>query len=368
MKKLLCFLLFIVACKKMDDNYKRYIVEGGIIYPGKALSPVVYPGNNRAKISWLRGSDPKVVKARIFWNNNTDSVEVLIPEKTDTISYTFSQLPENEYSFMIRTYDEAGNVSVPVEVSGSVFGEKYQAGLLNRAVNASEIFADGTLSINWGAADTATGAVATEVRYTDGTDHVVTKWFPALEEHSLINSYKAGTNFEYRTLYLPDSLAIDTFYTAYEVQQPTIKIPKNNWIATANSYEPTGQLPNGPPEKVLDDNDQTYWHSRHTSALTGYPHWLAFDMLQAVAVTRVELSSRPDNNYFKEDFTKFIIQGSMDGITWTDYGSFDLPEQAGPQSFSLVNAPVMQHIRIYMTQGVTIHAHLAEFSVYGNYE
>ena len=364
MKKLLCILLLITACKKMDDNYKKYIVEGGIIYPGKALSPVVYPGNNRAKISWLRGSDPKVVKARIFWNNNTDSVEVLIPEKTDTVSYTFEQLPENEYSFMIRTYDDAGNVSVPVEVSGSVFGEKYQAGLLNRAVNASELFSDGSLSVSWGAADTATGAVATQVRYINAADQTVVQWFSALEGESLIQDFKSG--FEYRTLYLPDSLAIDTFYTAYEFQQPTIKIPKHNWIATANSYEASGQLPNGPPEKVLDDNDQTYWHSRHTSALTGYPHWLAFDMLQPVAVSRVELSSRPD--YFREDFTKFIIQGSMDGITWTDYGSFDLPDQAGPQSFSLVNTPVMKHIRIYMTQGVTIHAHLAEFSVYGNYQ
>ena len=157
----------LAACKKMDDNYKDFLEPGGIIYPGIALNPQVHPGNNRAMISWLRGPDPQVVKARIYWNNRTDSVELNIGAKEDTIRYTFTSLQENDYTFNIRTFDEQGNASVPVEVSGTVFGTRYQSSLLTRALNASTLNSDGTMLIEWGAADTVSGAIATEVRYTN---------------------------------------------------------------------------------------------------------------------------------------------------------------------------------------------------------
>lgn len=354
----------LAACKKMDDNYKDYLVPGGIIYPGKALSPQVHPGNTRAMISWLRGPDPLVVKARIYWNNFTDSVELNIGEKVDTVRYIFSNLAENDYTFNIRTFDDKGNVSIPVEVSGTVFGPRYQSGLLTRALNASTLNSDGTMLIEWGAADTTGGAFATEVRYTNTNGEVITKRFDAKSDSSEITDYKPNTSYEYRTLFLPDSLAIDTFYTDFEEQMPASKIDRSTWTATASTFEATGQMPNGgPPQFVLDGSTSTYWHSRHTSNITGYPYWLAFDMKAAVKVTRVELISRPD--YYREDFTEFSIQGSDDGTTWTTYGTFTLPDRTGPLSFNIIGAPVMNHIRVYMTKGPTIHSHLAEFAVYG---
>lgn len=361
---LLTIACMIAACKKMDDNYKDFLEPGGITYPGKALSPKVHPGNNRAKISWLRGPDPKVVKARIFWNNFSDSVELNIGPKEDTVSYTFTNLAENDYTFNIRTYDEKGHVSIPVEVSGSVFGTKYQARLLNRAINASTLEADGRMIIEWGAADTVSGAFATEVMYTNVNGNTITERYTATVTNSILPDYKSGTSYSFRTLFLPDSLAIDTFHTAYQETTPAAKIDRSTWTVTANSFEPTGQQPNGAPEKVLDGNANTYWHSIHSrSPLPGYPHWLAFDMKRAIKVTRVELTSRPD--YYREDFTEFSIQGSDDGNTWRTYGSFTLPDVVGPQSFNISGTPVTRYIRLYMTKGVSVHAHLAEFAVYG---
>lgn len=357
-------ICLLAACRKMDDNYKEFLTPGGIIYPGKALSPRVHPGNSRAMISWLRGPDPQVVKARIYWNNYTDSVEFNIGEKEDTVRYTFTSLAENDYTFNIRTYDEDGNVSIPVEVAGTVFGSRYQSGLLTRALNASTLGTDGSLLIEWGAADTTGGAIATEVRYTNTNGELTTRQFDARSDSSWIMDYQPNTAYAYRTLFLPDSLAIDTFYTDYTEQTPASKIDRTAWTATASTFEATGQLPNGgPAEFVLDGRTDTYWHSRHTSAITGYPYWLAFDMQSSVQVTRVELISRPD--YYREDFTEFSIQGSDDGVEWRTYGTFTLPDQTGPRSFNIIGAPVMRHIRVYMTKGVTIHSHLAEFAVYG---
>jgi hypothetical protein len=101
--------------------------------------------------------------------------------------------------------------------------------------------------------------------------------------------------------------------------------------------------------------------------VTGYPHWLAFDMLKTVKVDRVVLTSRSD--YINADFTDFIMQGSTDGTTWQDYGSFFLADIVGPQTFTLSNAPVMRYIRIWQIRNGNgaPHSHLAEFAVYGGF-
>ena len=90
--------MFIVAgfmqCKEIDDSFKDFVVPGGIVYPQKVVNPMVNSGYQRIKISWLRGADPSVTKARIFWNNYNDSIEVIIPPVGDTISVIINDLPE----------------------------------------------------------------------------------------------------------------------------------------------------------------------------------------------------------------------------------------------------------------------------------
>jgi hypothetical protein len=61
----------------MDSTYKQYVVPGGLTYAGKPTSPKAYSGLNRIKIAWLRGADPSVVKAKIFWNNFADSLALI---------------------------------------------------------------------------------------------------------------------------------------------------------------------------------------------------------------------------------------------------------------------------------------------------
>lgn len=362
-------LMVVAACKKMDDNYKEYIIPGGVVYPGKPLTPKFHPGKYRAMVSWKRGTDPKITKARIYWNNFTDSVEVLIAPKQDSVSYIFTNLQETIYSYTIRTIDENGNKSVPVELTGSVFGDTYQTSLLNRAIASATIGEDDKLTILWGAADTTNGARTTEVRYTTVGGQTAIASFSAKKDTSIITGVQGGAGFEYRTVFTPDTLAIDTFYTAWQ-QLPGsfMQIARTTWTATADTYELNGQLPNGAPSKLLDADNESYWHTNHSKApVTGYPHWLAFNMNRRVKVDRVVLTSR--SSHFREDFTDFIVQGSDDGTTWTNYGNFTLAEITGPQSFTIVGAPVMRYLRIWQVRNATgsPHSHLAEFSVFGSY-
>lgn len=368
MKHVYCYLTLILlvltaisSCKKMDSTYRDFVVAGGLIYTEKVSSPVIHPGHNRVKLSWLRGSDVNVTHVRIFWNNFTDSVEVTIPPTGDTISTVIDNLPEKSYSFFLVTYDDAGHSSVKVELLSETYGDQYQASLLNRPVFSSLLGKGDTVTIQWGSADLTNGAYATELQYTDTAGTLQTALMPINEKTSEFSGYKHGTTFRYRTVFLPDSLSIDTFYTAYATQHVSAKIDESNWIATADSYTPTRLLPSGPPDRAIDGDVNTYWHSLYPSNIK-YPHWLEVDMGEVVTVTGVELTYR--QNVFN-DFADFRIDGSLDGSNWTTYGSFTFLKINAPQDYAINGAPAMRYIRVYAAKGANNYAHLGEFSVFG---
>lgn len=351
----------IAACKKMDSTYKEFIVPGGITYTGKITSPLVYTGKGRVKIAWLRGADPTVVKTRIYWNSQLDSIEVATPATGDTISAIVTGLQEKQYNFVVKTFDAKGNKSVPVELLGESFGSRYESLLLARPIVAGEIDASGLLTIQWGNANLSGGAYATDVKYTDVNNQEQVKRFLVAESVSTITDYKVGTVYQYRTVYIPGARGIDSFFTPYVNQYVSAKINKSTWLATSDSFAVTSQLPNGPPIKAIDDDVKTFWHTE-TNTSKVYPHWLAVDMKKTINVSRVELTCRQDNT---TTFTAFNIQGSMDGLTWTDYGSYTLVMKNATQSYSIPNNPPMRYIRIYAATGPNYYANLAEFSVFG---
>lgn len=358
------FLLLVgYGCQKMDDSYKKFVVAGGLTYPGKAVNPIVHSGRKRVVVSWNKGTDPSIIKANVYWNNYTDSVTVNISQDEDSVNVEIDSLPEQQYTFEIVTYNKNGDKSIAAEVLGSSYGDLYQASLLNRPINnAVNYEANDTAAVEWGAADLTDGAYATEISYIDTSNKEITKRFPIEDEQSIISALKNG-DIKYRTVFLPDSAAIDTFYTAFDTFHIKTKLDKSKWSITADSYEKTGQLPNGAPEKVIDDDPNTYWHTDHTVApLPGYPHWLAVDLKETTKLWMVELTGR--SAYLNADFTQFIVQGSMDGQNWTDYGTFNFPDIAGPQDFYIDSQPTVKYVRIYMTQGPNYYTHLAEMSLY----
>lgn len=350
-----------VSCKKMDSTFRQYVVTGGNVYPAKATSPLVYSGRNRIKIAWLRGADASVTKAKIYWNNKLDSVSVDIPATGDTISAIIGNLLEKQYNFTVITSDGKGHFSVPVDLLGESFSTRYESLLLTRPINSSEVDPSGNLTITWGLANASGGAYATDVQYTNTSNATTIRRFPVSQASSTINDYKAGTTFQYRTVYLPGIRSIDSFFTPYVTQYVSSKINKSTWLATADSYALTSQFPNGSPARAIDDNIATYWHTETTSSRV-YPHWLSVDMKKPISITRVELTCRQDNF---TTFTAFTVQGSTDGISWTDQDTFTLLGKNDTQSFQLSTVLNTRYIRIYASAGPNYYANLAEFSVYG---
>lgn len=318
MKKLIYILIAGIvwsfsSCKDMDSIYQEYIVPNGLTYPGKALNPVVYAGNNRVKISWLRGSDPNVVKARIYWNNYTDSVDVDVPAGEDTISCIIGNLPENTYSFFIRTYDVKGNISIPAEARGTSYGEKYQAGILNRAIN-NAIITGTTVKIEWGTIDTLS-AYITEVRYTNAAGEIKTLRAMSNHDVSIISDIQKGTTFLYRTLYVPNRLAIDTFYTGF-LENKEYLLNKSGWRVAGFSTQHSGAA--NLASNVIDGNPATRWHT-HATAST-FPHFVTVDMGAEWTMTAFEIYRTTNDD---RAFDTFQLFASMDNLNWVDLGVFN---------------------------------------------
>ncbi|MDR1666802.1 MAG: discoidin domain-containing protein [Bacteroidales bacterium] len=362
-------ILLYAGCKPMDSVYEEYLKPNGIVYPGKATDPAVLPGKNRAMLTWHRGTDANVVKAKIYWNDFTESKEVDIPETGDTIRVMIAPLAETNYSFIIYTFDGDGNQSVPVEVNGTVYGDAYGTGLVGRNVEIAE-YIDNKLLLYLGPPDVTNGAIATDISYKkEGENDSVTLRVPWTENSpGVCAGYAPGSDLKYRTVYLPETACLDTFYSSYTLKTPVppeVKMMnRTGWDATADGYQATSTLaPN-----VLDGNLGTVWHSNPTAGGNGpvnYPHWIALDMQKTIVVHKIVLYMRSavPGNTFKD----FIVQRSMDGEAWTDCEQFVFQGVAlTPQPFTLATPQAMQHIRLWcINSHANPYAVLAEFELYG---
>lgn len=66
------------------------------------------------------------VKARVFWDNNTDSIEISVSHDENAVSYLSRNLPKNFYTF-IRTDGALRNAPVRVESPGLVDEKIYKS-------------------------------------------------------------------------------------------------------------------------------------------------------------------------------------------------------------------------------------------------
>lgn len=204
------------ACSPMDE-YKDIAGEEEIQYTGKIDSVKVFSGDERLLITGLFISDPKVTNCRIYWNLRNDSVDIPVNKTSgiDTLKKEIS-LPENTYNFEIYTYDALGNKSVPVYATGRTYGKDYKASLVNRRIVSSKIDSD-SIIIEWGRIDLTLNPLATEVTYTTNEGSVYRKRTDINNNKTVLKNYKSGTEVNYSTLYLPESLCIDTFRTQIEL-------------------------------------------------------------------------------------------------------------------------------------------------------
>lgn len=357
---LLALLGTIVSCKKMDKTYEKFLVPGGITYTAKATAAKAHTGHNRVQIVWLRGTDASVTTARIFWNNYADSVEVAIPPTGSVISKIIDNLQERSYSFVIKTYNAKGDASVPVELISASYGEKFQAGLLSRPLLAATLDEQQTVTLNWGLADISGGAFASEIRYIDKTDKMITKRYTTAEQLGTIANVKAGSTLKYRTLYLPDTLSIDTFYTDFQ-EKKQFRLDKSTWqVIDYSSQHPGGA---NQATNIIDGKTNTRWHTLASNPRPPYPHFATIDIRSQKTITTFELFRMSGDARACNTFQMLV---SKDNITWTDLGTFDFnPLSDAGQLYPISSTPKARYFKFVGLSGPENYMVTGEINLYG---
>ncbi|MDT3405381.1 DUF4998 domain-containing protein [Mucilaginibacter terrae] len=218
-KLLLAFLVgvAIYSCSKQDTDFKNFLGDKEITYPGIVSNVRSRAGNLRTALVWNPSPDPTVSRYVIYWNNRADSLVVTSNNHNpaDTIRAIVPNLNEYIYSFTIFSYDGKGNRSVPLSVNNvKVYGPVYQSGLQNRAFNAANPYVvnpDGSLKLNFLQQDTSVITVGTTIRYTNRSGVIEERIIPRDSLSITIPNYKGNTQIQYRTGYLPEKSALDIF-------------------------------------------------------------------------------------------------------------------------------------------------------------
>lgn len=208
----MCFTLW--GCSKMEDTYSDFVKDGETIYIAKADSMKIRGGNNRIQLTWLLLSDPKVVKYKVKWNNGRDSIvnPVVKSSSVDTVKLMINNIDEGTHEFEIYTYDKLGNTSVKASIIGKVYGDRYGKSLL--PATYSELTRDGKdLTISW--AEQSSGFAGLSVMYQDANNSTKEIKVAKTEKTTTLKNLPFGSEFKLKTAYLPDSTALDTFYTDY---------------------------------------------------------------------------------------------------------------------------------------------------------
>lgn len=318
------FIISLGSCSKMNDTYKEFLEEGQLIYTGRPDTIHVHPGHNRLLLAWKIPSDPKAIKARIFWNNRLDSIDVPIDRsdsERDSVKVYFDDFEEGNYLFEIFTFDDEGNRSIKMEVIAKVYGENYISSLLTRPIDRTEMN-EGALHITWGALPDTT-AIGSEVFYSNSEGNEEIIFVDGMEATTIIPNFEPQT-FRHRTLYLPSLSAVDTFYTKYSslrIKGSPVPISTDGWSITASSEDVKG----GRLAVNLIDGNLTNLYVNEIAADNNYPHWVIIDMGNMV--------SDIEGFYFYQrslNPTRTLeIEISNDGNIWVSLGTHVLERNGG---------------------------------------
>ena len=237
-------VLLINGCSKFDAYKDKYLQTGSISYPGIIDSVTVLSGKNRVMLKGRIVADPKLVKYRVFWNSHNDSIEGPIHPtgQIDPFTATIDNLVEGSLTFEIRTYDQDGNTSVPVIATGNVYGDIYRSSLTTRGITKAEVQPDNSALINWADVNEDAGVIAMQVKFTDNSgiihDTLLLSTTGGLS--SSLPDFKSGTSINYRTAFLPNKTAIDTFYTDYQMKSVKAEVTS---VYLKNTKQPFAKNP-----------------------------------------------------------------------------------------------------------------------------
>lgn len=321
MKKIICItaiILSVFACEKMNDKHDKYLANGEIIYIGMIDSLKAFPGNDRIKFRYWIG-DPRAKTLNIYWSNRKDSlvVPVVAHAAADSFEVIVDKknvnIAEGNYTFQWVSFDDKAprNKSVIFEKNANVYGSRYQSRLTNRIIKKAEAKGNDVV-IQW-AGSTSTQEVGVEIKYEKRSGETVTEMYKKADMASTtIKDVNFNVSPQYRTLYLPEPTAIDTFRTAYaKISFSAIVNVTQGKPVTAGSLHGAAFLPEYAVDGDFSAVDAKRWISGDTN------HWLEIDLQGSYEINSFSFWNGASNTYQLQGLTNFKLQALVDGA-WLD--------------------------------------------------
>jgi hypothetical protein len=279
------------ACSEMNDLHDEYLAGGERIYIGKIDSLKTFAGDERVKLRFW-AADPRIETVGFYWFPGNDSMFVEIDHSSPTDSFdvyiggplSTKTIGQGNYTLKVITRDGNNHFSVPYEKILNIYGDKFRATLSNRVLRSIAFEeTEGLLSLFFsGPVNEKERGI--EIFYTDREGEAKTLQVSDSE----ITSPLAVTNIDqtkgvsYRTIFLPDPNAIDTFYaetTSVEITQ-IVNVALNKAVMTSDDLNASFPGANAVDGVIADA-------SRWVSTASG-EHWIEIDLGQEYAISSFE--------------------------------------------------------------------------------
>lgn len=322
------------GCSKMNDLHDKYLREGETIYVSRLDTVNLRAGDGRVVLRYVN-NDPKVAKMLIYWRSRQDSTVIDVPSGAagDTLEAEIRNLPEDGYNFELITMSKESKYrSVPYEVNGNVYGSRFQASIYNRGTASKELIEeDHSLTVKWLRAPQY--AVRTEIRYRDLLGGEIIYVVPPTESETVLQDV-AG-DVEYRTRFLPEPSAVDTFSTAFVPMEPRVvegvQLPKNGFLR----WNPPGLPYAGNTTAAW--KIENAWDGSITVGFANNNAQFTMDMGKLARLSRLLINNRPESNllYNHSHMRRFEVWGSAtpdvtdDFSGWVKLGSFESFKPSG---------------------------------------
>lgn len=357
----------IFACTHMSSLHEDFLAGGEKIYLVKTDSVRVLSGNKRVRIQCVLTNAYNVDKIWVFWNTHSDSMVfdyIKTAKDVDTVYLNISGLLEKSYIFDLYTKNSEGKSSIKVIAFGHAYGDNYQSFLNERTISA---FSFDGVNANLTLLSSAEKERGTEVTYTKTTGEKVSIIVPSDSFKVKLVNFSPSQPLTYRTFYVPDSTAIDTFSTNwinYKLPFIEIKQDKTAWtVIDFDSQEPKeGGNPNGLARATIDGDLSTFWHTAWDLSKPTYPHFFTIDMGKTVNITTFQVFRRQGNGSGQTKHQFFV---SEDGTTWIDAGTFIMDSSMdAAQNFRILSNPKCRYFKYVALEGPNFYAFLAEINVF----
>lgn len=209
------------ACNKPTE-YRKYLGDDEITYPGIPQNVVVQPQYHQITFKFNPSPDPKVVAYIVYWNNKLDSMRFPTTNHDPLLfdKLTIPNILDYEINnFIIQSVYTNGIYSKGVVLSNvRSIGDAYLSGLKNRLVTGvgaatrltNKIPMDSVYLAFKGIVDTVN--VKTEVYYTDKTNNSRIASLDNINAKVLLPDIKINTMVYYLSFYKPNRYA-DEMYT-----------------------------------------------------------------------------------------------------------------------------------------------------------